>query len=69
MSKESEGRALVRKLRIGRCPFCAGLPEISGTDESFWQVACQQCEAMSGLFHSPEEAAAAWNCRPQPWSA
>ncbi|WP_425595818.1 Lar family restriction alleviation protein [Pseudorhizobium flavum] len=43
------------------CPFCGGVGDFS--DVNAWWVRCDQCNAETEAFMSPEEATEAWNRR------
>lgn len=57
-------RETCERLGVGPCPFCAGAPRISGGGTSFWQIACSECGASTGLRNDEVGAATAWNRRP-----
>lgn len=49
------------------CPFCGGVGDFS--EVNAWWVRCDQCNAETEAFMSPEEATEAWNRRtPAPQS-
>lgn len=50
--------------KLKSCPFCGGRAELFGNEDSKgFYVKCLHCEAVD-VFHSLEEAIAAWNKRP-----